>query len=60
MIYLNQFNELVMKKYLKENHLVFKQLFVAQPHVFISQKHPLASKETVSLEDLEQYPVFIF
>ena len=59
-IYLNQFNELVMKKYLKENHLVFKQLFVAQPHVFISQKHPLASKETVSLEDLEQYPFLSF
>ena len=59
-IYLNQFNELVMKKYLKENHLVFKQLFVAQPHVFISQKHPLASKEMVSLEDLEQYPFLSF
>ena len=34
----------VLQKILKENHLVFNFLFEADPHVFISSKHPLPIK----------------
>ena len=48
-LYLNDFNENVILKELKVNNLEFHELFVAKPHVFISDKHPLAEKESVSL-----------
>ena len=59
-IYLSAFNEKVINKLLKENHLRFYPLFTADPHVFISAHHPLAIKESVSLEDLDDYPFLAF
>ncbi len=59
-IYLSNFNEKVLNKLLKENHLVFNLLFEADPHVFISSKHPLAKNAVVTLEDLENYPFLAF
>jgi DNA-binding transcriptional LysR family regulator len=59
-IYLSNFNEKVLNKILKENHLVFNLLFEADPHVFISSKHPLAKNASVTLEDLNNYPFLAF
>lgn len=59
-IYLSDFNEKVLNKLLKENHLVFNLLFEADPHVFISSKHPLANNISVTLDDLNQYPFLAF
>lgn len=59
-IYLSDFNEKVITKLLKENHLVFNLLFEAEPHVFISSKHPLAGKNSVTLDDLDDYPFLAF
>jgi DNA-binding transcriptional LysR family regulator len=59
-IYLSDFNEKVLNKLLKENHLVFNLLFEADPHVFISSKHPLANNAYVTLDDLEDYPFLAF
>ena len=59
-IYFSDFNEKVLNKLLKENHLVFNPLFEADPHVFISSKHPLAPNESVTLEDLDDYPFLAF
>ncbi|HHU50406.1 MAG TPA: LysR family transcriptional regulator, partial [Firmicutes bacterium] len=55
-IYFSDFNEKVLNKLLKENHLVFNVLFEASPHVFVSTKHPLAKNASVTLEDLDNYP----
>ena len=55
-LYLNSFNEVVLKKTLKENDLTFHRLFIAKPHVFIGKDNPLANKTKVSLEDLKEYP----
>lgn len=55
-LYLNRFNETILRKTMKENSLCFNRLFVAEPHVFVSKSSPLAMKEKVSLEDLESYP----
>lgn len=59
-IYLNDFNRKVINKFLKENHLGFYPLFTAKPHVFISSTNPLASKDSVTLADLEDYPYLCF
>ena len=41
-LFLNDFNEVVMDKILKAHDLEFHLLFIAKPHVFISRNHPLA------------------
>ena len=59
-LYLNDFNEKVIMKLLREHHLLFHPLFEAKPHVFISAEHPLAAKEIVTLEELADYPCLSF
>ncbi|MEN6348116.1 MAG: LysR family transcriptional regulator [Syntrophomonas sp.] len=59
-IYFSDFNEKVLNKLLKENHLTFNPLFEADPHVFVSSVHPLVRKATVALEDLKDYPFLAF
>lgn len=59
-IYFSDFNEKVLSKLLKEDHLVFNPLFIADPHVFISSAHPLAEKKIMALEDLDRYPYLAF
>ncbi|MGN0371848.1 MAG: LysR family transcriptional regulator [Enterocloster sp.] len=55
-LYLNSFNETVLRKTLRENDLKFQRLFIAKPHVFVSVSSPLAKKPAVMLEDLDPYP----
>ena len=55
-LYLNQFNEVVLRRVLREKGLKFHRLFVAKPHVFVGVDNPLAKKEIVSLQDLAPYP----
>ena len=55
-LYLNKFNEEVIRKTLKDNGLSFTPLFRAQPHVFIGKNSPLAKKRYLTLEDLKPYP----
>ena len=55
-LYLNKFNETVIMKTLRDNELRFEKLFRAKPHVFIGNNSPLASKRSLTLEDLKPYP----
>lgn len=59
-IYLNDFNEKVLRQILKQNQLDFHPLFNARPHVFVSAANPLAQKNEVTLEDLLPYPHLSF
>jgi len=59
-IYLNEFNSKVLNKFLRENNLVFTELFKANPHIFISSENPLANKKHVTLKELEPYPYLSF
>lgn len=59
-IYLSKNNKEVLTKLLKKYELIFEELFVAKPHVFISKKHPLANNESLTLEDLGPYPYLTF
>ena len=55
-LYLNSFNETIIRKTLKDNELTFSTLFKAKPHVFIGKDNPLAKKRILSLDDLKPYP----
>ena len=55
-LYLNSFNETIIRKTLKDNELTFSTLFKAKPHVFIGKDNPLVKKKILSLDDLKPYP----
>ena len=55
-LYLNSFNEAVLRKTMRENDLKFHRLFIAKPHVFVSTFSPLAKKKIVELDELATYP----
>lgn len=59
-IYLSDFNETVIRKLLSDDGLLFTPLFTVKPHVFLSRTHPLAERESVTMEDLEQFPYVTF
>ena len=59
-LFLNDFNETVLRKILKTNDLEFHELFVAKPHVFISRKHPLADRQVIPNQELEEYSYLSF
>lgn len=55
-LYVNDFNQQVIYKFLREGGLTFNELFVAKPHIFISSSNPLAERDFVTLDDLTPYP----
>ncbi len=59
-LYLCQSNENVLQKIFEEYALEFHELFTVAPHVFLRREHPLASKKTITLEDLKPYPRLSF
>lgn len=59
-LYLTNFNEKVLTRYFKENKLKFEELFRASPHIFISEDHPLAEKQTIKISELAEYPYLSF
>ena len=59
-LYLNSFNEKILTKFMKEKHLVFHELFRTRPYVFLGRNNPLAQKELLTVEDLEELPYLRF
>lgn len=59
-IYLSEHNEEVISKLIRNNDLMFDELFVAGPHVFICKNHPLASKDLITVDDLQPYPYLVY
>ncbi|WP_295787715.1 LysR family transcriptional regulator [uncultured Veillonella sp.] len=55
-LYLNEYNETILRKEFKHYDLTFHRLFLAKPHVFVSSSSPLAKQDVVKLEDLDPYP----
>lgn len=55
-LYLNKYNETILKKTLHENDLKFHTLFIAKPHIFVGINNPLSKKDIILLEDLEPFP----
>lgn len=59
-LYRNDFNRSVIDKLLRDSGLAFRPLFLADPHIFISRKNPLAARERVTLDDLAGFPRLTF
>lgn len=59
-LYRNDFNGNVLDKLLRDAGLVFRPLFLASPHIFISRKNPLATRDRVTLDDLVDLPRLTF
>jgi len=59
-LYRNDFNRNVIDKLLRDSGLAFHPLFVADPHIFISRKNPLATRDRVTLADLTGVPRLTF
>jgi DNA-binding transcriptional LysR family regulator len=59
-LYRNEFNRKVIDKLLRDSGLAFHPLFLAEPHIFISRKNPLASRDRATLADLSDLPRLTF
>lgn len=59
-LYLNEFNEKVMTKIIRENGLEFTELFACDTYVYLWSGHPLAEKKEISMEELDTYPCLSF
>ena len=59
-LYRNDFNRNVIDKLLRDSGLVFHPLFIAEPHIFVSRKNPIAARERATLADLADLPRLTF
>lgn len=59
-LFINRFNERILKKYFSDNNLQFTELFDCNIYVYLWNKHPLAQKEIITMEELEEYPCLVF
>ena len=59
-VYLSDFNEKVLRKIFKENDLEYIHLFDCDTYVYLWNKHPLANKKAISLDELAEYPCLSF
>ncbi len=59
-LYLNDYNEQVMRKIFKQNGLEFVELFQCETYVYLWGGHPLAGQSRISMEELQDYPCLAF
>lgn len=59
-LFRNDFNRNVLDKLLRDSGLVFHPLFLAEPHIFVSRRNPLAGRERATLDDLADLPRLTF
>ena len=59
-IFLSDVNRRHMMKVLEDNNLEFHAVTKAAPHAFLSVTHPLAKRESVTPEELMDYPCIVY
>jgi len=59
-LFRNDFNRAVIDKLLRDSGLAFHPLFIADPHIFISRRNPLAARARATLDDLVHLPRLTF
>ena len=59
-MYQGNHNREVLSKLIRKNNLLFEEIYIAQPHVFICREHHLAAKESITIEELKPYPYLVF
>ena len=59
-LYVNNFNKKVLNKIFKEANLEFHELMTCSIYAYMAKNNPLAKKEIVTLEELQEYPCLSF
>ena len=59
-LYLNDFNQNVLTKLFREFGLEFHEILQCRIYVYLWKGHPLANREEIALEELEEYPCLSF
>lgn len=59
-LYINDFNSKILRKLFSEYGLEFHPLLDCYIYVYMWKRHPLAGKDEISLEELEEYPCLSF
>lgn len=59
-LYLNEFNEKVLTKLFRDAGLEFTELFSCGAYAYVWKNHPLADREKISIQDLQEYPCLAF
>ena len=59
-IYTDSFNQRVLQKAFDDADIAYFPLFDAHVHVFVGEHHPLASREVIQTQDLEEFPRYSF
>lgn len=59
-LYLNDFNRKVLLKLFSEQDLEFFPLLNCRIYVFMWKGHPLANRQEIAIEELEEYPCLSF
>lgn len=59
-LYKSDYNRKIIDKLLKENELEFYPLINCRAYVYLWKNHPLAGEESISLEQLRDYPRLSF
>ena len=59
-LYLSDFNKQVLQKLMHSKNLIFHPLISCKAYVYIWKGHPLANHESISFEELEDYPCLSF
>ena len=59
-IALSDFNKNTFKKVFADASLEFHELFTRNTYVYLRKDHPLADREELSLEELQDYPCMVF
>lgn len=59
-IFKSAYNEKVIDKMLKVNDLEFVSLIKCRAYVYIHRTHPLAQRESISFDELLEYPCLVF
>lgn len=57
-LYYNDFNKAVLQKIFKANDLVFQELFVARPHVFLNASHPWRTASQLPWRSWPPTPIY--
>lgn len=59
-LYLNEYNKVVLGKIFADYGLEFVPLFDCHIYVYMSKSNPLAKKKLIKMEDLDDYPCLAF
>ncbi|WP_238899876.1 MULTISPECIES: LysR family transcriptional regulator [unclassified Clostridium] len=59
-LYINEVNSKVMNRIFSDSNLKFTPLFNANPHIIISNNHPLSTKESVTTNEMLEFTYITF